>query len=301
MQVKDNPSIAPLAKRRLLLITKVIVSLLCLFFLSWKLSSQQELINTVDFPRSFPLILLVILGLMLLNWYLEIVRWEQSIQQFEPTSKWSAAKDVLGGLAMNWVFPMTSGDFIARIASKKNKFQAASAIVLNRSIMLLLTILYGAYGIFHYGVGDIGLNYWFLIVLVVLGLLLILSKKWFKKFWVYFNEMKRPIAVRIASLSVLRYSVYAFQFYILLKLFLPTFSDSTLFAGIGWIFFCKSVLPSLFGGFGLREVSAYVFFEPLVTDITLVLLPVFLIWIVNTAIPSMIGSVLVYKLKFSIA
>ncbi|MEP5612372.1 MAG: hypothetical protein ABJP45_08985, partial [Cyclobacteriaceae bacterium] len=117
------------------------------------------------------------------------------------------------------------------------------------------------------------------------------------RFSQYFLVLNRKTIWKIILLSVGRYGIFFLQFVILISIFNPELAVFTIFSGIAWIFLVRSVLPSLFGGVGLREASALFFFQNIVTDSLSVVFPVFVLWILNTAIPSLIGSVLLWKFK----
>jgi len=105
-----------------------------------------------------------------------------------------------------------------------------------------------------------------------------LTNRWFKVSLSYFG------------LSVLRYAIFTVQFTVLIHVFLPEIALDVAMLGVGWTFLFRTVIPSLFGNFGVREASAMMFFEPLVNDMTLILFPCLLIWFINTVVPSIFGA-----------
>ena len=107
--------------------------------------------------------------------------------------------------------------------------------------------------------------------------------------------------IQVLALSLLRYVIFTFQFYLVLSLFLPELAWYLILLGIGWIFLFRSVIPSFLGNFGVREASAIVFFQAYVPDVSIVLIPCLIIWMINTVIPSILGTVYVFKLKLNIA
>ncbi len=238
---------------------------------------------------------------MVLNWYLESYRWKISVHSFEKISLKDAAKDVLSGLAMNWVMPFTSGDVISRLADKRNKRFAAIAIALNRGIMLFLTCAFGLFGITTFYAGK-STNFHFILFSICIFLIvcLLFTRTYFLK-KDQFTLLRTVTLIKVIGISLLRYLIFTAQFFIILKLFLPDLDSYMLLSGLGWVFFFKSMIPSLFGGLGLREASAMVFFEQLVPNISLVLFPVFILWVINTVLPSIFGTLLIWKLKLKIA
>ena len=63
----------------------------------------------------------------------------------------------------------------------------------------------------------------------------------------------------------------------------------TLVYGIFSIFFLKSIIPTLLGGFGVRETVTLLVFTPFVDGMETVLLPSLILWLLNIVIPSIVG------------
>lgn len=300
MQIKNNnPNYLP--KPRIIILIKLLLLVGCVFFLYTRLKDQSISFDELVLSPGFEWILLLVIPLMPINWYLEALRWKLSIDPFEPITMKEAWGSVLGGLALNWVLPFTSGDLLTRISQQRDKYQATAAVVLNRGIMLLITLAMGLYGV-SFLARELDLNGWFLLGLIIcVPILKVIFKKPIKRFIAYFQELKNPTLMRIIGISFLRYAIFLTQFYLLLNAFLPSLESQLLIAGIGWIFMVRSALPLLFGGMGVREASGIFFFEFYVNDLQLVIFPIFLIWIINILIPSLIGLWFVWKLKFPLA
>lgn len=279
------------------MLLKGTITLLCFYFIANQFQQKRLSLSDIELPDYFVPIILLQLLLMALNWWLDIWRWKISIETVERISFKQATIDVLSGLSMNWVLPFTVGDFLARIASKREKYKSTAALLLNRAIMLVLTFIVGFYGLIAFlkneSIGD------FILVsgIVLIVLLVVLLKVLPKKFLAYFIELEASVLWKVIFVSIGRYAVFFFQFLLLLKLFNSQLDLGTLTAGIGWIFFVRTAIPSLLGGLGLRESSAYIFFQPLVQNISMIVFPVFILWVINTVIPSLIGVILLWKLK----
>ena len=295
MQIKDNLR-KNLQNPWLISVIKLILLAGCCCFLYLKWIQYDLDFSQVEFPEDFQAVLISVFVLMLLNWALEIYRWKISIEPVEQISYLNASSAILAGLALNWILPFTSGDLTARIAERRDKYQAASAAFVNRGIMFFLTFALGAFGISKITI-NVEINFWWIFILFfILFALLGLMKGYLAKFLAYAKNI-RSIFGKLLGVSLIRYLVFVFQFFLLLNLFLPELSILLLIGGIGWIFFIRSVLPTLLGGVGVREVSGLLFFEPYIERVELVLIPIFFIWIINTVIPSLVGFYFVWKLK----
>ncbi|MEP1032077.1 hypothetical protein [Ekhidna sp.] len=295
MQIKNNQP-NNLRKSRLIGLLKLALLVGCLFFLYDKLQDQPISLSEIKWPNGFWFTLTVVCLLMTSNWYLEVLRWKYSIQVFESISTKEAWRAVLGGLALNWVLPLTSGDLIVRISQQQDQYKTTSAALLNRFIMLCFTILLGGYGISHLA-KNYDWSWWVLIPIALLMVLGLMFRNSFRRFIAYFKQLNQMTFLRVFGLSLLRYLIFVSQFLLVLQAFLPMLSISLLIAGIGWIFLIRSALPLFLGGIGIREASGVLFFEPHVNQLHLVLIPIFLIWIINTVIPSLVGMLLFLKWK----
>lgn len=299
MQIKNNHS-NYLQNPWIIGLIKLLVLAGCLFFIITRFQDQSINLDELIWPASFGFIIGLVLLLMVFNWYLEALRWKVSLQPFEAITIKNAWQVILGGLALNWILPFTSGDLLARISQQQDKYQTTSAAMLNRGIMLCFTLLLGLYGMSKLAI-EYDVNGWFALLLIFsYPIIRWLFKKSLDQFLSYFRNMNRMTLLRIILLSLLRYVVFVFQFYLLLSAFLSDLSAELLLAGIGWIFLIRSVLPLFFGGMGVREASGILFFEPQVSDLQLIIVPVFLIWVINTVMPSLVGLIFVFKFKFNI-
>ena len=262
MQIKDNLS-NYLQNRWIIGILKTVFLVGCLWFLYQKLEERSLSISNIDLPSNFGWVMVLVCLLMIVNWYLEALRWKLSIQSFEAITINKAWKAVLAGLALNWVLPFTSGDLIARIAKQQDKYKATSAAILNRSIMLFFTLVLGGFGASKMMI-SYDWNEWMIVLLfLLLSLIVILVRRYFPRFIFYYQKLSSGELAWIITISMARYLVFIFQFYLLLNLFLPYLRPPTLVAGIGWIFLIRSLLPLFFGGIGVREASGVLFLNPI--------------------------------------
>jgi len=295
MQVKNNTSIdMGKTKKWSWIAFKAFITIVSFYFIHDQFE-DRTVTQSLDFPDHFISIMIFQFFLMIVNWILEIHRWKISVDSSEKISFRQASIDVLGGLTMNWIVPFTVGDFITRIATKRDKYKATSAIFLNRVIMLFLTLLVGLHGL----ISLLHVNGLYLMVgaSILAAVLFVADRVTHGRFSRYFTELNRKTLWKIILISICRYGIFFLQFIILIAIFNPELATVTISAGIGWVFLVRTSIPSLFGGVGLREASALFFFQNLVTDTVTVVFPVFVLWVLNTAIPSLLGSLLLWKFK----
>lgn len=268
---------------------KILVSGLCFGFILQKISPDQ-LLGAMDVSDvNIVPMLAVLLVLMTANWSLEAWRWRLSLRQ-EGLSFTDSLRIVLAGLALNWVIPFTLGDASARLNGVSLYRRGFRALIFNRAILLLITGSFGAMSVLYYlerlNLSTISL----IITAAVISLVLL--------FFTYSGSAR---LLTICALSLLRYAIFTFQFYLLLAFFLPSLAPLTIIMGIGWIFLFRSFIPALFGNFGVREASALVFFQSYLQDPGMVVVPCLLIWLINTVIPSFAGVAGLLNLKVNIA
>jgi len=296
MQIK-NIYVNFLKKPWVIGFVRVIILAACGYFIFSKVANRSISLENISLPENFYSVLLIVVLLMPLNWFLEAYRWKLSISEFEEIDIKASIKTILSGLALNWVLPFTSGDLIARVSNQKDKYQTTSAAVLNRALMMTFTLFFGIYGV-SFLAEDVVLSTWFIAPLLVFLLMIAwFSRKLVDRFSVYFSKLSKQSIFQLVSLSLIRYLIFVLQFFLILHSFLPELSFELLLAGIGCIFFTRSIFPLFFGGVGVREASGIFFFENHVNDLMLVLSPIFIIWIINIVLPSIAGLIILAQLK----
>lgn len=229
-------------------------------------------------------LLFLVFLLMPVNWYLEAVQWQILTSSHQKLSLQESFEVVLKGVLFNWIIPFSGGDAIARLKGGRSFRKTGKALFINRITSSLVTVAFFALGgsyylLVHYYGSTPGM-FW-----PVSFLLVCVSSLYF-----VFRNQKM-----VLSFSLCRYLVFSLQLFILLVIFLPTVQVLVLLSGITWIFFFRTFVPSLFGALGIRELSAVMFFETFVADISVVVLATILLWVINIVIPSLLGG-LVFSL-----
>lgn len=286
MQINDsvrNPS-----KKWLFQLLKALVTLGALVYLVFALIDVDwSLFSNIWTPEIF-LVMVSVLALMPLNWSLEAWKWRISVphEQLSVANSWLI---VCRGLAWNWLLPLTMGDAMSRVGVTKPKKKSVQALMINRGIGLLYTLIFGLFGVGVYL--DWHLASSTNMVIAMFALLLTLGLTWYSN---------RQIG-KIGWIALLRHLLFTFQLFWLISVFNPQLSDFILLAGIGWIFLIRTAIPALLGGLGVREASAMVFFQPYMDDPILILIPCLLIWLINQIIPAFWGVFLVWRTRNNLA
>ena len=104
--------------------------------------------------------------------------------------------------------------------------------------------------------------------------------------------------LHVFLLSLLRYFVFTFQYYLILKMFNIDIGSVNSFLIIAVTFFVSSIIPT----FTLTEMmvrgsSAIYFFSLFTKNSSAVMASSILIWIINIALPAILGGLFIWKLK----
>jgi hypothetical protein len=110
-------------------------------FVIHKISTLPDF-QMVSFSHSLLWLIPLMLVMSAFNWSLEGLKWKYSLQEFDHISFSQAIVNVLNGVALNWIFPFTTGDLLARMQGKNLK-RSGHMVFVNRLMMVMITFLYG--------------------------------------------------------------------------------------------------------------------------------------------------------------
>ncbi len=280
-------------------------------------------------------LLSIILLLMIINWCLEAYKWRYLIKKIEHITFVKALKAILAGLSVSTFTPNRVGEFIGRvfILQKANPWKAIFISILCSMSQLMITLLMGSISVIAYilifsPMQDVFPAYllYVFIALIVIANLFIFSvffnvsfiSKWLniliKPHW---KKMKGYIKVfsyfnfrelrNVLLLSMSRYFVFSFQFYLLLLFFgVPLNLLEGIFL-ISLVYFVLSAIPTIaLAEIGIRGSVAvgvfdYYFNTTLHMNVDYhfgVIAASSLLWLINIALPAFIGNFYVMKLNF---
>lgn len=279
--------------------------------------------------------LLVVLLLMGVNWIIEAFKWRYLMSNEERISVWKSVKAVFSGITVSIFTPNRMGEFLGRvfILKKTNHWRAIFITIIGSYSQLLVTLLVGfvSYIIFSLNYlteEQLFSTYLFYAITTVVGcgvLVLVLlylnvrildpivnrliNSRW-KKVGQYFSVFSRfdtHKLVKVFLFSLLRYSVFTFQFILLLKAFeIPV----TVLQGIMLItlmFFVMSAIPTVtLAELGVRGSVSIAIFKIFLEHKGLyqpemefgVFSASSVLWLINLALPALIGTFFIFQLKF---
>jgi hypothetical protein len=252
---------------------------------------------------SFVLLLFIF---TLTNWALEIIKWKSLVQFIKPISYVNAARQSLASLTASLITPNRIGEYGAK-AIYYQKNERSKILLLNfisNVMQMSMTLIFGCLG---------SIILWdnmpvlttqresfagFVIVFILcVATAVFLKNKWLGTYVAAKNQiLKIPHSILKKSgvYSFLRYLVFSHQFYLFLLFFNVDIEYNTAMSIIFLMYFISSVIPgfvlfdwlvkgsvavSLFGFFGVNEL--------VILSITS------LMWMLNFALPSMVGMVFV--------
>ncbi len=275
--------------------------------LSWD-SFSSAILNSKLF--SLPSILILFL-LTFANWFLEISKWKLLGKQVENLSFKQASVQSLASLSFSLLTPNRIGEYGAKALyyQKEDRKKIVMLNFIGNFHQLLVTLILGCFGIFF---TDTFTEYGFskqvqlFVQLLPIGIVLILIalnfnrkyREWRKRFWNRFDYITKKLNAKIFLLSLLRYLVFAHQFYYLTVIFNLNLPYDAALAAITTVYLFASIIPmlSLFD-FVLKGSVAVVVFSTLGVFPSIILSITTIMWVLNFVFPSVLGSYFVLSFK----
>ncbi len=272
--------------------------------------------------------------LMIINWGIESLKWRLLIRQAENISLRKAFQAILGGLAVSIFTPNRVGEFFGRvfILKKTDPLKAILLTIVGSFSQLLVTIVLGtiAFVIFApqylpsvmfestwlvrgfsltLGIISLVLVFAFFNISVLHSVSILIPAKYSGRIKNSIDAMAdspKPLLLKTLMLSTLRYFVFSIQFYLAIRLMELNFTFSQCMLVIPVIYLLLAAIPTVaLAEIGIRgSVSVFLFgllygTNGLDSDATLAVVSAStLIWLINIAVPSLAGVLVIFRLKF---
>lgn len=265
--------------------------------------------------------LIVVILLMIANWFLEVLRWRNLVNLYHPISIKKASSAIMMGVTMGMISPQRVGEYAGRllaVPSDKNwlsiKANFYSSLTLNFVILLsgicavyylinkdLFFLSLSANSILLAGIISIGLILLILLLLPRLERTYKLESIFSKlKTWGSFSEYKfsKTSLSSLLVLSFARYIVFLSQYVLLLCFFGVTLDTMTLFACVAIVYLIQSSLPlpAMLSLLARGEIAILVFSVFSVNEIS-ILATTFGLWIINLLLPAFFGLILLWRIR----
>ncbi|HEX8514673.1 MAG TPA: lysylphosphatidylglycerol synthase domain-containing protein [Bacteroidia bacterium] len=300
------------------LLIKTAILIFSLWYIFNKLNSEFLKLNFSEAIQGNGMILLLLtFFLMFINWGLEAAKWRILVSSLEKISLAEALKAVFAGVTVSIFMPNRVGEFAGRIFFLKHadKVLATLKNFVGSAMQLFMTLFFGILAfacvsgesrtLFLEVVGSVTTRFVLVLIAIFMAGLFILNRysSYFSgqvRAWLsaVFNS-RRDEVLAVLLLSFVRYFVFLFQYYFVLT---ALGVEMDLFICLNLIavtFLVTSIIPS----FALTEIAtrgaaAVFLFSVYLDDPAPVLAASVLVWLINLAVPAVIGSIFIWQLKF---
>ncbi len=291
------------------------------YFIHQKLTTNKDLVfsdflsflskNQVFVTKN--VLFLIILSLF--NWFFEIIKWKTLVATTQKISFKNAMEQSLGALTASLFTPNRIGEYGAKAIYyvKTNRKKVMLLNLISNMMQMTVTIIFGVIGLFlmHYKY-DLQLDYFsmlkFTLIIVVIGAFAIFglgqNKLRIKGFSIdrlkgFIGQLSKTTTSIAFGLSVIRYLIFSFQFYLLLGLFGVEVNYSNAMIVITSMYLISSIIPSIFI-FDVvikGSVAVYLFSIVGVNEYTILSI-ILVMWLLNVVLPSLFGSFYVLNFNF---
>ncbi|MDB5127890.1 lysylphosphatidylglycerol synthase domain-containing protein [Mucilaginibacter sp.] len=282
---------------------------------------QFERLIAVISHRQVIYTLSAVVLLMVLNWFLESLKWQYLAKKLTTISVWIAIEAVFCGLTWAIFTPNRIGEYGGRVMFLPNRkrIHGIFAMAVGAFAQNVITNLVGVSASLWFIYYFLNINPWLYLGLVVLsviflGLFLIFyfNIKWLvglldrikflKKYHRFFEIMGRyniDELLVVIGYSLARFFVFSFQYYLIIHLLLPDIPFISMMLTVFVFLFIQSAMPSLdLLDIGVRSFTAMHLFLYITNQQIAIIAAVSSIWLINLIIPAIIGSVFVFKMRF---
>ncbi len=266
-------------------------------------------------------ILSIVIGLMLLNWGIEALKWRKLISKVEPISVWLAIESVFCGLTLAVFTPNRIGEYGGRVffLSPKRRVVGVVAMAVGHIGQLVLTNVFGAIAVCAFIYRFIPIDYRLFLAICALTLAFCLffiifyfNIKWlngillsmrftrkYKKFYSILARYRKIELLKVILFCLARYVVFSSQYLIMFVWLIPEIHSWDIIMLVCILFFIQSSLPSLdLLDIGIRSITAVELFKHVTNQNIAVMACTASIWLINIIIPAILGSYFVFKLNF---
>ncbi|MBT8259918.1 MAG: flippase-like domain-containing protein [Bacteroidia bacterium] len=244
------------------------------------------------------------------NWVFEILKWKNLVSVVTTISFFEALKQSLASLTASLFTPNRIGEYGVKAVYFKKVFRKRIMLLnlFSNIAQMTVTVTFGIIGFtFFYLKYDTNVSLYriarFLTIAIIIGSFLLVSSKYSKfkirgfpleKIKIFLSSISISNRIKTVALSVLRYLVFSFQFFYLLKLFGIDVNYYNAMLVICSFYVISSIIPTIFILDIIVKGSIALFLFEIVGVNSLTTLSVItLMWVLNFVIPSFIGSLFV--------
>jgi hypothetical protein len=309
-----------------------------LLFIGIAFSIYRQVLHQENLPEKWQAILISLEGkglwllaavalLMLANWSIESLKWKVLLSHLFTIKFTQALKSVVAGVAFTMVTPNRMGEFIGRVfyVPDGNRIRAAALTLVGSASQLIITLFGGTIGLLslrgylHEHTSSLqGLSILWLngliagtIFIMALMMLFYFRISWLIKIidkipqfsnYAYYiqplEEVGTPELVKILLLSILRYTVFILQYWLIFKLFDVDLLSWQVISSVSVLFLVLAVVPTIaLAELGIRSKASIALFTIFSTNTLGILVATATIWVINIIFPAVAGSLFVLSVK----
>lgn len=268
---------------------KLLITIL-VFYLIFKKIPINTLFHTLTFINIKLFALSVLFGFLFT--FFKILKWHLLLKDLAIKNSFlKSAESYFIGMSVGLITPGRIGE-IARIGNidEERRMEGISLVIWDKIFDLLAVLILAVGGFyFFFGINLAGI----LILLIILSLFIVFNPKILKKFPIKFiqelTNLKSKTLLLNFILSFLSYFLVLIEVYFLANSF-EKFSFTSTFLGYPLVMLVN-LLPITIGGLGVREGTAVFVLGKLGLTNTSSFNSAFLLFLINTALPAIIGLV----------
>ncbi|MGX5688787.1 lysylphosphatidylglycerol synthase domain-containing protein [Arcticibacter tournemirensis] len=314
------------SKKVVSILVKVAVFVLATVFIIYKLNNNTNLhnFNMLIGNLTAEKVYFTLGGiflLMLLNWFLEALKWKYLVRQIEKISVAKAVESVFCGLTWAIFTPNRIGEYGGRVffLSPRRRVFGAIAMGIGAIGQMVITNVLGAIAVLWFIRTFLVIStelYYILFVATLIFCLFFLlfyfNIRWlnrvlnkiaflkrFRKFFMILASYRRGNLLVVFNFCIARFIVFTSQYYLIINMLLPELPVFSMIMMIFILFFIQSALPSLdLLDVGVRTMTATYFFSFITQQEVAIMASTACIWLINLIVPAIIGIPFVFKLNF---
>lgn len=261
---------------------------------------------------------------MVVNWGLEAYKWMLAVKRIQHISFGRAFKAVLSGISFSISTPNSIGEYVGRVLymSEGNRIKAISLTVVANMSQLIITFAAGLAALLLIrqdlvlaGIATqafVNAFIWVSAIITVTLLLFYFRLPWLIKIidklpqvskfaWAIeaIEHINATLLIKFLSLSIVRFTVFSLQYFLLFQLFDVNVSVLQSWMGISVMFLVMAIIPTiaLFTDLGLKNELSIQLMGLFTTNHLGVSLTSLSIWLINLVFPALIGSLLILGIK----
>jgi hypothetical protein len=306
-------------------IIKWLILIATYLFLGYKLATFNHYNEFLKEWKQIPLTqfvwLLGVFALLPFNWFLEAIKWKMLCSNIQKLSFVTAIKAVLAGISSGFFTPNRVGELVGRIMflNVENRKSGVTLSVVNSLTQNIVMALCGipAFIFFYLKASEkleinmvqyVGALATCILVFSIFYFCLPLLSKRLKiskmaakitPFTDCLTGYKFTYLVSIMLVSMLRYTVFCTQFYLMLSFFSIDLTVWQAIICIPSIYLLVTFTPSLaFSEVAIRSSFAVLIIGAYSHNIVGIALAGMCLWIINFVLPMLMGSVIMVRAKF---